>query len=413
MSKAAIIIDNLVQFFSIKNGIDELISKNVKLDIYVPEDPTMNGLDVYTYNKLVELGYYPLKESKGDHYRVLLEPYPKHGFIESINRITYDYIIKYKYGLISTKPRPEHSPEWTAVYDAMLVHSSYEYNLLKIYTDTIFIKQMKYDDKLAKENYSGKKKRLLYMPTFKDVNPDKYKEIEESFKVLKKDYEIIIKAHHATQFRESEIKHNEFLHSIADKIYDSSTPIGDVLIDADSVLTGNSGSAFEAMYLGIPVSIYLDDLTKYDKGITSLQHKLIKDDIIPWTDRPLEIPQLVKKSFDYIDKQKIKSRELFNPENIKINDFCSVVVSYMSLNPEDDDKRKLRAELRDYMISLKKKNSNLEEKLHNFRHDNNYLKKELKSLKRDSSLIIRSYEESKSWRITRPLRLISKLLRGR
>lgn len=394
MSRIAIVIDNLVQFYSIKRGIDDLIKKDTAVDIYIAEDPGESPLAKHTYETISRLGYSVVSQGiKKVHYKVILEPYPKLEHKASLRGITYDYRLKFKYGLISTKPNPEHSPEWTIFYDAMLVHSSYEYELLNIYTETRLIKPMKYDGWGKKPLGKKDKKRLLYMPTFGDVRPEAYPQIESSFKRLKKKYKIIIKAHHATQFRESEAKHNELLHHIADEIYDSSTPIGEVLSGADVVLTGNSGSAFEAMYLNIPVSIYLDDLTKYDLGITSLQHKLIDEKVIPWTDDPGAIDSIVEQSFGKIDIQNQTADKLFLPKDIELEEFSSVVEEYIKRSARDDNQHQLRNQLRRYVDTFKKERAAL-------RKDVNQLHE-----------VINGYEHSSSWRITKPLRKAKQIIK--
>lgn len=394
MSEVAIVIDNLVQFYSIKRGIDDLTRRKIEFDIYVPEDVSGNELAEYTYNTISELGYKALKKARKHHYKVALEPYPKIEHKVSLNGITYDYRIKFKYGLVSTKPKPEHSPEWTIFYDAVLVHSSYEYELLKIYTETRLIEPLKYDNWQKVPHQEEAKKTLLYMPTFGDVRSDDYPALMRVFQEMKKKYSIAIKAHHATQFRESEAEHNKFLHKIADRIYDSSTPIGEVLSNADAVLTGNSGSAFEALYLGLPVSIYLDNLTKYDLGITSLQHKLIDEKVIPWTNRPDEIPSIVDESFKRINVQNRTSNELFRPATIKTEEFSDVIDEYIKRNPQSDTRHQLRNQLVTYIDAIKR--------------DRAVLSRELAQLKQ----VVNEYKYSASWRLTEPLRKAKRIIKG-
>ena len=406
MSKVAIIIDNLVQFYSIKGLIDDLSGRGIKNDLFIFQASDAEGLTEATVDKVAEMGYSSktcLK--KKEHYKVVLEPYPKIEWSDSFrNNLSYDYRLKYKYSLVSAKPDPVYTPAWNYVYDEVLVYTVFEKNILNTYTKTRLVKPSKYN--YAKLKYTKQtKKRMLYLPTFNDIDPRDYKGIETAFNELKKSYIIIVKAHHATQFRSAEKRHVEFLQEIADEMYDQTMPLASILSTADVVLTGNSGSIYEALYMKVPVAVFSSSLNQHNLGeIKSFHSKLIGEGIIPATSDTSAIPLIIQQTMARLPRQLAIRDEQFESNEYIYESMTDVVEGYMQRDAANDLPHLLHIQMIDYVNNIKAKNKKLLDEKSKLEIRNT-------SLKEHYEQRVASYENSLSWKVTKVLRVAHKILR--
>lgn len=214
----AITFQNLVQFYSMKNGIDALISKGYSVDIYVPINNDTSGIGnmfTETYNNLTSMGYSPIRElDSSKHYKILLEPYP----MDIYYKFNYTYRLKYKYSLLSAKPNLVYNPENNLYYDAILSFGPYEASYLKAYSNIEMMGNLKYVNLEKLDKPSTNKKILLYLPTY--GNSSSIDTILEELEKLKEKYYIIVKFHHGTSFLQTEENRITQLKKIADESYD-------------------------------------------------------------------------------------------------------------------------------------------------------------------------------------------------
>ena len=324
----AIVILNSVQFLNIRFGIDELLKKNLKIDIYIPIENNKNGFERMfddVFNEMKDLGYNPKRILKDNiHYKILLEPYPMEYY-----KFNFDYRIKYRYGILCAKPNPVYDPYHFLCYDAILCNSYEEANYLSNFSKTYLIGNMKYIN-YNKKSIKNKKPILLYLPTYGEFNSTKdvIKELEK----LKYDYTIITKMHHGTSFLNSENDNFKKINEMSDEVYDSHTELVKLFEKADVVLSDNSGAIFESLYAEVPVAICSKNINKKLMEFDTYQYILVKNDIIPYTSNPKELSKILKEALkkEYINKQKnIRNQMFFIPNNLT-KDFVDIIFSYIN-----------------------------------------------------------------------------------
>lgn len=327
----AITIQNLVQFYSMKNGIDALIKKGYSVDIYTPfcEDSCGFG-DMFnaTYDYLINMGYSPIRNSNDSlSYKILLEPYPMDSYI----KLNYKYRLKYKYSLLSAKPNLVYIPENNLYYDAILCFGQYEANFLRAYSNVEVIGNLKYENLSYLDKPKTDKPVLLYLPTYGNVSS--IDSIIKQLIKLKDSYYIIVKLHHGTSFLKDEKERIDKIKNICDESHDHTTELVELLSKADVVLSDNSGAIFETLYAKVPLAIYSEDINKNKlEDFDTIQYKLVQDGYIPYTSNPQEIPSVLKQALsnEYIKKQVYLSNKFFYHPNNPIDCFVNIIEKYLN-----------------------------------------------------------------------------------
>lgn len=391
----AIVFDDLTEFYSIKDSIDELINSNVKVDLYVLGNYS-NGMSSETERRISSLGYEVLTDFTGENrYKVLLEPYP----LINGDNVHYDYRIKYRYSPVCAKPDPVYTPEWNMPYDAFIVYSNRDAEVFSVYGKTHTIPYKKFSN-FKKETVKGKPE-LLYLPTYGDVSSvDMFD--KKTADRLKEKYNLTIKSHHAIQYRDDE-KHNyEKLKALADNFYDSDTSIVELLSTADIVLSDNSGAIFDAIYSETPIAL-LSDVEKLNSRklgeIDTLQYELVKNGVVPCAHRIEDVEQVLSLAYDLLPEQKEVKLNIFGIE-AESESMMEVIDYYLSKNKDDD----LHLKSKHILQSSWYEGNASKEARELFAQEN-------ATLKRDVKMIYSQFEESISWRITRPVRSVSSLIK--
>lgn len=309
-----------------------------------------------------------------------MEPYPEVEKKPEIADIDYIYRIKFKYSLNTAKPKPVYTAKWNFAYDAILTYSKYETDTLSPYSETYHIFPVKYKD--YDRSGSGKsrkngKKTLLYMPTFGDDENVDIDGISNALASLENDYNIALKIHQGIQYRSENKEFSDFLESLNYKKYYQNDPLDEVMSAVDVILTGNSGSIYEAMYIGKPVAIFTKNIEKYSYIVEPYHLTLIKQGVLQSTDSESEIPDTVNRAVKNFKLQDARAKEefLFDESG---DTFSGVIKHFIERSGSVDDKHKIKRALVE-------------------RHFG----------KRDNHVeIIKMYENSISWKITKPLRVI-------
>lgn len=325
----AIVIENLIQFQYIENGINTLLNNGISLDIYVPTSKYANGFDDLfdnTYNYLLKNNYEPKRYLDDTIYKILLEPYPTDKYF----KINSTYRIKFPYSLIAAKPDPSFRPDWNIYYDAILCHSKYEASYLKVYSETLVVGPLK--STAPKELTSKEKPTLLYLPTYGELSS--IDELIDVFNTLKEKYNIIIKFHHGTSFLNTEKDRLERLKSLVTECYDSNTNLSELLSKSDVVLSDNSGAIFEALYNDIPVAIFARNINKKLSNFNTIQYDLVQSDILPYTNSPKDITKILSLacSSEYKEKQHNIKEQLFYISKNGENEFLEIIKNYLNDN---------------------------------------------------------------------------------
>lgn len=353
----AVVVQTLVQFYNIRNGIDELKKKNITCDIYVPTYEDSEGFkEIYdaTYNKIVDMGYPVKRKATSTEYKILLEAYP----IDHIINIKHKYRLNYLYGSsVGTKPNIGLLPDFYLHYDGVLLYNYEESEYLSAYCKTFLIGNLKFKNFSKKQNDMGNKKRILYLPTYgKSSDIDCTINLVEK---LRKKYVVYIKAHHGTDFLKEEKFKTELLKKSCDLYFDSSQNIIDLLSEADLVLSDNSGAIFDSIYAGVPVVIFSKDVNrnKINDDFNTKQFELVKNGIIPYTSDPSDIEKIIKEGLENstLKKQmKYRDENFYCPDD-KLIDFINVISLFLK-DKIDKKYKTLHDRLMNYYDDLKKEN---------------------------------------------------------
>lgn len=375
------IIDDLTEFYALRELIDALKKENIFTDIIVPYDSGYNGLAEHTFRKIKDLGYSPLKDApKNKTYKILFSPYPT---IDVIRRTKFIYQIRMPYSTISAKPDPVYNTSFKIDYDAIICFSNYEASFLSCYgADCYAIPYWKYHN-FRKSPSNSQKPTLLILPTFgQDTNCIQLftKQLVDE---LKKHFKIIIKAHHAIHFGREGKGDFEKLQKLADEFYDSDTPISELFKKSDLALSDNSGSIFEAIYANTPIVTFSKNLNARHLGnIDTLQYKLMTQGIIPHTDDPTKVLPLLLSANSYFKKQQDIKDKLFpstkhNPVDIAIN----LIKEYLVKDESKDYKKILHDLMLEEWHADKERTATLEAQIYSLETTIDHLRSNAEALK--------------------------------
>lgn len=322
-------IDDLTEFYAIQQDIQSMVKRGLQVKILV----------VLSYSKRMyedtmeivrESGYEIIVNNKTDlTCKILLEPYPLVSNINSEFRIRYDYGVS----PASLKPDFVYAPDWNLPYDAIVCYSHIAKNIFSAYTKPYIIKPQQF--RKFKLHKKTKKINILILLTWGDVwATDKLAKIKEQ---LGENYNLIIKAHHAVQYRPDHKDVSIKLKDIADEYYDATTNVNRLFEKADVVLTDNSSAVFTAIYLGIPTAIFSEATSGYHSlnGIKAAHISLlIEPKLIPYTSKIEEVRRIIEQAPKNTSRQNKLKDELY-PSDIK-ETLASVVERYLALNRKED-----------------------------------------------------------------------------
>lgn len=344
--KIAVVVQNFVQYYALKKFIDTY--SHAEIHLFVPQwrdDVSgFGGIFDAVYDYLKSHYKTVFRGNNKEQYDILLEPY----YIDSeFASISAKYRLKYKYSAISAKTNPSYRPEFNSNYDAILCYSNYEKDLLSVYAKTFLVGKLNYCDFKKIKN---KKKTLLYLPTYGAAS-SLIRNID-SFVLLKKHYKIIAKLHHGTTHLVAESGGSK-VKKIFDEVYDEKTPLEEILKKTDLVISDNSGSIFEAIYVGIPVcTISAEESNGCYGSLSPLQDELRKKGIIPFREDTSDISSLIKETFS---RNVIMMQRKFKEENFPLrydelmDSFTAVIDYYIrdNVSKGDMDGMRLRKILAD------------------------------------------------------------------
>lgn len=400
----AVVVDAVTQFNAIKHALDGLSKKALAYDLIIPahEGASKAILDD-AFRFAQEQGFAPVREPRGEHtYQILLEPYRTDHFFTQ-NPLTCVYRIRYSYGLVCTKPTPCLHPEYNLKHDALICHSKIQAEYHSAYLKSHLVGFPRYYG-FKKQPHQNAKPNLLYLPTFGDVSSVKL--IKEALPVLKQQYNVMIKTHHAIEYRQEEQASLRIIKEGADEFFASTTPVEELLAKADIVLSDNSGAIFDAIYTQTPVAIFSDAAVMQDFGcIEPIQRKLIEQGIIPFTDKADDLLATLNKATELLEAQS-QLREDFLTEDTwenLVGGFVSVIEGYLTKDRPSDYYCQTHDQLRQEFFLGQA--AVLREEGTQWRIT------QLEAENRGQSDYIAYVRNSLSWKLTKPLRAIRRLFK--
>ncbi len=386
MSNKSVLIalDDLTEFYAIKNDIDNL-QKIANVDIIVVENYS-RAMYSTTIDTIVSMGYdvKPLSEVKNIKYKTLLEPYPIAADIHTEFRIRYEYGVS----PASLKPNHVYAPEWNEPYDAVICYSAIGSEILSAYTKPCIIKPLQFGD--FKLHKMGKKINLLVLFTWGDVSAAyKLRNIKEQ---LGDRYNLIIKAHHAVEYNPIHSKDKVVLKSVADEYHDASANVNELLKRADIVLSDNSSAIFTAIYLGIPTAIFSEATSDYHNmnGIKAAHFSLlIEPRRIPYTNKVEDVKGVIELALKNAKAQNKLKDELY-PFDID-KTLVNVVEGYLGISREEEPYYIIKDLLREKQNKTKQNLLDQEKVISDLENKNEELHSQLESflgVKRSMKLLV-------------------------
>ena len=373
-------------------AMHELKRLGIDFDVYVPKKGEEDDAHVSTLVKtksLLEregidvLPNLPVNMS----YDVLYSAYPGlDNEITKFNQVKYRVKFCY-YAGGANKPFFFRSPWNTYLYDFILCLCKPDEEIFSAHIKSFCIGNIKLSKYIRDRKINNSsKKTILYLPSWGNRGNSTSSvgnDIAKKLIGLQNKYNVCIKMHHntATGLNKDEIERRKFFSGFAN-IYDETTPISEILNDVDLVISDLSSVAFDAIAGDVPLVLFGCGEPVIFGDKLCLHHQLISDDIVPGTDDPDELDDLIERGLmpEYFMKQQLLKKEIFPIEGQACLD---AFVSFQ------DDLFNDRVSSW-YMAARKTARFHLQQKL---------------------TLVKRRYESSNSWKITAIFRIISKLAR--
>jgi len=220
-----------------------------------------------------------------------LSPYPYRGwsgYATEPNVCQAKWRVRFLYGL--AKEQWNFAIVNNLYYDYALTYGDYDSTVLAAYTTPVCVGSLRaMPPKRVQRTGTAV---LLYMPTYGDLSS--VERAADSLSALKAQYRLMIKAHHGTTYLEPE--RLALLRELADEFHDHSTPVAAVLSRADIVLSDSSGAIFDSIAAGVPVAVFQPVVAEGIGGTISLEQQVVQNDLVPHTDDPARIAEIVNRA---------------------------------------------------------------------------------------------------------------------
>lgn len=289
----ALVVHNLVLFDQMKPIIAKYRDKTdifVEVVKHTEQDNDWLEMAKNTYNFLKKEGYNPkyLDKPIEKKYKILLTS----GLYENLPNA--EVKIRYNYGM---------GKDWLhnnydINFDYILVYGERDGAFSEPFARVLEVGPIKFYN--LKKHRAGKKKKVLYLPTYGEHSSIEYlyKELEK----LQDKYEVIVKLHHGTTFLEPErVK----LFKNFKNMYDHKEPLGDLLANADMVISDSSGAIYDAIAMKVPVAIYNTNTYElYNGKIEAGELILLKEKLVHKIDKPSELNSVIEETLNDKDKDK-------------------------------------------------------------------------------------------------------------
>ena len=382
-------INGQVFLMSMMPAILELKRQNISFDVFVPQetketkwqssDECQKIADYLEKEDILAFRNLPEKRN----YNTVYSPHPI--FFDELAKLnSIKYYVKYNYYAVSGKPHVYYAQDVMNFYDFILCLCEPDALIFSAHAKSYSIGNIKLANYKRNRNVPTDKKTLLYLPTWgneKDSMSSINNQTIKKLLDLKNKYKLAVKMHNITSFSKSEANRYNLLNEF-DTIYDASVPVAEILNNSDIVLSDLSSVAFDAIVGDVPLAltglgepIFLGDKL-------CLHQQLVKDDIIPGTNDVNYLELVIERALtpEYFAKQQKLKKEMFKQEG---KECLNAFVKF-----QDD--------------------------LFNDNVDPWYIA--TRRAIRDSNIIhnkIRiEYENSTSWKVTRPLRGVAKLIKS-
>lgn len=307
-----------VQYDSLKPVLKMFKKNKTPFDIFIPEHTentrNINKMFDKTYKIVSEDGFSNIirKTTPDNQYHLaLITPNYEQG-------ISAKYYIKYSYGPAHTvKPSTTHQAYRLNRYHGYFLHSKRDLEIFSVFSKTYLLPDLKYIGyKHAQKTDANNKQTILFLPSWEGQNSLNW--IVSAVKKLNKDYNTIVKLHPYGDFG-SEVPKSvknvkAEIREVTDEYYEGEAALKPILERSNLIVSDVSGAVFDALYVGVPVTLYSKNIYKFDlAGIKSACAKYVDEGYISLSKTASalvkEIPNAL--SDQYLKKQLHLSKEVF------------------------------------------------------------------------------------------------------
>lgn len=302
------------------------------MDYHIDKTSPIAKTIIHSKEFLTARGYkiHSLQSASNKKYNLCLSAYYHPG----INAKCW---LRFDYGCVNAKPSLTATSSVLLPFHASLCASTHTADICEVFGKTHILENLRFY-KLKKGNRPDTdKKVVLFAPTYNDELT--VEEISDAILTLKKDYYVIIKSHHATEYRPDGAELKNKLIELADEYADPDTSIAELLMRCDACLVNNSSAWADAVYAGVPVAILSKNLDQFRLGEAHTpQYKYVHTGYLPHCNKASALRGTMKELFrpDTLKKQKELAGLLFPPSSkTGVKGYLDVINYYLSPEAED------------------------------------------------------------------------------
>lgn len=340
---------------------------------------------------------------KNMEYDVLYSAYSGHS-IELAKYSQFKYHVRLPYGLSGgNKPNLFKNHANYVFYDFMLSYGGPDVAISSAHIKTYPVGNINMANFKRDRATPNDKKTLLYMPTWGDVSSINENTLMKLIE-LKSKYYVTVKTHDIVTKWEGERGRNALVNSLKDsfdKLYSTNARNDIIFNNVDVVLSDISAAAFDAVACDIPVALFGFGEPVYYGGKLCFHQQLVKDDIIPGTNDVNELESVIEKALtpEYFSKQQELKKEMFPFEGKE----CL----YAFMRFQDD---LFNDRVDTWYIAARR--AIRENYINEQRETRERYEAAVETGIRAVEATKQEYETSNSWKLTKPIRALSKLIKS-
>jgi CDP-glycerol glycerophosphotransferase (TagB/SpsB family) len=352
-------------------------------------------------------------------YDIMYSAYPSfYEDLTSLNQIKYH--VRFNYGVgAANKPITYFRHGLTNYFDYFLSLSNLDDLIFSSCMKSCCIGNIKLADYKRTRMMLEGKKTVLYMPTWgggeakqSSANFDIFDKLIE----LKDKYNIIVKLHNSTTIFEEEKERFELFKSL-DAGFDDRISMSKILNETDIILSDLSSVAFDAVAGDVPIALFGVGEPVYFGDKLCLHQQLVQDDIIPGTNDVNKLEFIIEKALlpEYAEKRQKLKKEMFPFEGQECLDAFMRFQDDLLKDRVDPWYIAARKVIREDHIQeqneIREWVANTNDWLENREKVITDQQRTIEDQQRTIERTIQTYENSTSWKLTKPVRTVSKIIK--
>ncbi|MBS4208291.1 glycosyltransferase [Bacillus sp. FJAT-50079] len=309
-------VETTFHYYVYESIIDELVKKGVRCHLVINDSYKENSETSYMYDDLLEfiqnlerndIEAYTISTIRENHfiYDCMVSCYYT-AWLQDIakKQVRAMYSLAKDYWAYSW---------WNVFYDKILCYGEYDYAKLNIYNNCSVVGIPKFDYwyrneikniNEVKEKFilDSSKQTILYAPTYGNLSS--IDEWIEDINKIQDDFNVVIKLHNGTAYRESEQYRRDLLNRNFHNITGDPDDLFALLSIADFVITDNSGMIFDAMLA--EQNILLLNLENQSGIEKNRVEQLVRENLIN-IDKGTDLKEYLKNSKLFDEQRKVTS----------------------------------------------------------------------------------------------------------